>query len=254
MMNVLQNQKYSIIKESNNDNYLVTLAIGDKYFDRFENTVLDSWITYADRHGLGIIVIKEDLISFEHKKWKKAPWQKLLLGSSILKVLPKINLICYLDSDVLINPFAPNIFDKFVTKKIGVVSLRNGIPFDYFKTLRRVALLRHTYLDNSYPLDSALFFNLETLYTSNNLEVQNDEFCSGLLLFKASEFAEVMEKWFHNYDRDIKTTTNNGEQTHLNYHILSNNLQNYLEYEYQAIWTFEVANYYSFLFKDNFKN
>ncbi len=41
--------------------------------------------------------------------YKKPTWNKLLLGNEILKKFKQKNM-CYLDTDILINPISPNIF------------------------------------------------------------------------------------------------------------------------------------------------
>ena len=243
-----------IVKKSLNNNYLVTLAIGTSYLQKFELTVLNSWIAYAEKHNCGIIVIVKDLVPKSSTHWKKPTWQKMLIGETILEKMPDVDILCYLDTDVLINPSAPNVFEEFVSGKIGVVSLRSNLPFDYDETLIRLALLRHRYLDDTYPLDSALFIGIESLYKAHNLSSQKDEFCAGFLLFRPGEMAQIMKEWFYLYDKSVESITNNGDQTHLNYHIQNNNLENLIIYKYQAIWAFEVANYYSFLFMNRFKD
>jgi hypothetical protein len=135
-----------------------------------------------------------------------------------------------------------------------VVSLRKNLPFNYDHALRKLALLRRKYSDPNYPIDSSLFANLNTLYEYQNLPAQHDEFCAGLLMFNPRELAEKMEEWFYLYGKNITSITSGGDQTHLNYHVLSSDLANFIEYEFQAIWAFEAANFYPFLFVDGFKD
>jgi hypothetical protein len=247
-------EKFFIARDSNSGNWIVTLAIGDKYFSNWTSTVKDSWIDYANRHDLGILVITKHLIELTHPNWKKPNWQKLLIASNLKSLGREVQLVCYLDTDILINPFSPNVFNLHVKGKIGVVSLRKNLPFDYDQTLRRLALLRHKFIDDTYPLDSALFIDLPGLFGFHNLPTQPDEFCSGFLLFDPTQFASIMEGWFHEYDQTINTITGGGDQTHMNFHIQSLDLANYLPYEFQGIWAFEAANYYGFLFMQKFND
>jgi hypothetical protein len=248
------NPKFYIARETLSGNWLTTIAVGEPYFKTWTSTVSKSWLDYAEAHDLGIIVVVKDLIDKSDVNWKKPNWQKLLIPSALLKLDLNIEIICYLDTDILINPFSPNVFDLYEQKKIGVVSLRKNLPFHYDSTLRKLALLRRTYLDNSYPLDSALFISLSDLYKFHELPVQEDEFCSGFFLFNLNEFASIMESWFFENKSDVKSITNDGDQTHINYYVQSLGLANYLPYEYQAIWSFEAANYYSFLFAQEFND
>ena len=251
---MLNLKSYEVIKKSKNNDYLVTIAIGKTFYERFKNNAFETWNSYAEIHDLGIIIFYDDLIGQSHIKWKKPTWQKLLIGSVLVNSGIKIHRICYLDTDIIINPYSPNIFERYVDNKISVVSLRRNLPFNYDHTLRKLALLRRKYSDSNYPIDSALFANLEMLYEYQKLPVQHDEFCAGLLMFNPSELAEQMEEWFYLYDKNTESITSGGDQTHLNYHVLSSNLANFLEYEFQAIWAFEAANFYPLLFVDGFND
>ena len=61
-----------IIKPKFTNNYIVTIAIGEKYFNEWETYALPSWKEYCEKFDLGLIVFTNDLISKEDKKWKKA--------------------------------------------------------------------------------------------------------------------------------------------------------------------------------------
>ncbi len=246
--------QFYVVRNTNSGKWLVTIAIGEKYLKGWELNFKFSWVEYANRYDLGIIVITKDLIDSSDKNWKKPTWQKLLIASNLKYFDQDVKILCYLDTDILINPFAPNVFDQHVKGKIGVVSLRNNLPFNYEQTLRRLALLRHKFIDQNYPLDSALFIDLPGLYGFHNLPTQPDEFCAGFFLFEPTDFALQMEIWFNEYDKTIDSITNGGDQTHMNFHIQSLGVANFLAYEFQAIWAFEAANYYSHLFIDEFKD
>jgi len=251
---MLNLNSFKVIKVSKSGNYLVTIAIGESYQVRFQKNVLESWEKYAEKNNLGIILFHDHLVAVSHPNWKKPTWQKLIISSVLLQSGFPVKCVCYLDTDIIINPFAPNIFDHSVSNKISVVSLRNNLPFSYMSTLKKLALLRKKYIDPKYPLDSVLFADLKTLYEFQNLPIQTDEFCAGLLLFNPHELANQMENWFYLYDRDVESITDGGDQTHLNYHVLSSNLASFLNYEFQAIWAFEAANYYPFLFINGFSD
>jgi hypothetical protein len=246
--------KFQIVRSSSSGNWIITVAIGKSYLDRWKATVSESWLKYAEINDIGVIVITDDLIESDNLHWKKPNWQKLLIASAVLELELKIEVICYLDTDILINPFSPNVFNLYRPNKIGVVSLRKQLPFDYNLTLRKLALLRKTFIDENYPLDSALFIDTANLYKFHNLEPQEDEFCTGLFLFNAKQFAPIMKSWFFEYTKSVKSITNDGDQTHINYHVQSSGLAHFLPYEYQAIWSFEAANSYAFLFAQKFEN
>lgn len=237
-----------LIEPGQSKNVLATIAIGDAYYNSWKAYALPGWEKYCRRHGLGLVVFDEDLIAEDHKLWKKATWQKMLIGETLKKSQFKVENVCYLDTDILINPMAPNVFESHDSETIGLVSLRKNLPFPYESVLRRLAFLRHTHYDRSYPLDSALFMSLNQLYGYHSVPVQPDEACMGLIVFSVPNHAEIMRGWFDKYDRDVKSVTNGGDQTHVNYEIQSWGKISWLDYRFQAIWAFEMAWKYPFLY------
>lgn len=233
---------------SNSRNMIATIAIGEAYYNAWEKCALPGWLEYCRSNGLGLVVFDRDLISTNEKKWKKATWQKMLIGETLIQAGIYANSICYLDSDILINPTAPNIFDNYDQTSIGLTSIRKNLPFPLDDVLRRLAFLRHTCYDNDYPLDSALFITLEQLYNYHGLEVQQDEACMGLILFNVENHTSLMREWFDKYDRNVQSVTNGGDQTHLNYEIQRWGKVSWLDYRFQAIWPYEMAWKYPFLY------
>ncbi len=227
---------------------LATIAIGDEYFRVWEEFAYPTWAEYCARHGLGLVVFEDHLISEANPAWKKPTWQKLLIGDVISATLPAVTDVCYLDTDILVNPTAPNIFGKRRPDAISLVSLRRRLPYPYHDVLRRLAFLRHTYYSRSYPLDSALFISVEQLYQYHGLPPQPDEACAGLIAFNVARHAELMRGWFFNFDRHVSSITGGGDQTHVNYLVQSHGEVDWLDYRFQAIWAFEMAWKYPFLY------
>ena len=115
-----------ILKSKNKKNYLVTIAIGKKCLDDWTKYAKPLWLKYCKRHSLGLIVIIKDLLSKKKTLFgKKATWQKMLIGSHLSSSGLNINNICYLDTDILINPNSPNVFKNHEKKKnfISVTSI-----------------------------------------------------------------------------------------------------------------------------------
>ncbi len=241
-----------ILEPGKSKNIIATIAIGSEYLDSWEQYALPNWKEYCIRNELGLLVINEDLISRNNKFWKKPTWQKLLIGDALNKSNLIIENVCYLDTDILINPNAPNIFDSYNSENFGLVSLRNNLPFPYEEVIRRIAFLRHNYYDNNYPLDSALHINLNDLYKYHMLPVQPDEACMGLIIFNISNHADIMKSWFYKYDANVQSITNGGDQTHLNFEIQNYNKMSWLDYRFQSIWVFEMAWKYPFLYSTEY--
>ena len=245
----MENNIKVILKPNKNRNYIATTAIGEPYISDFTKYSMPSWIEYCNKFGLGLAVVVADLISPNDKYYKKANWQKFLVGRELKNIDSLVNNICHLDTDIIISPSAPNIFEFHDNTKISVTSLRRNLPFSYDIALKRMAFFRKKFYDQKYPLDSALFISIDNLYHYHGLEVPNiaDETCSGVYVFNVQKYSDFFEKIFYSYTQDIDTITNGGDQTHFNYHVLNTEV-NFLSYKFQAIWVFEQAMKYPFLY------
>jgi hypothetical protein len=238
-----------LIEPGSSKSVIATIAIGSEYYDAWKANALPGWEKYCSRNGLGLIAFDDDLVPSSDKHWKKPTWQKMLIGETLRGSSLDVENVCYLDTDILVNQTAPNVFDSYDPETIGLVSLRRNLPYPYDRVLRRLAFLRHTYYDESYPLDSALFMSLEQLYAYHNLPVQADEACMGLIVFNVSNHSSVMRSWFNKYDRTVQSVSNGGDQTHVNYEVQNWGRVTWLDYRYQAIWAFEMAWKYPFLYR-----
>ena len=237
------------------NNYLVTTAIGEPYFSNFKHFTMPSWLDYCKNFNLGLAVVTSDLIERNDKYYKKANWQKFIVAKELKKLDPLVKNICHLDTDIIISPLAQNIFDFHSDDSISVISLRNGLPYSYNMALRRIAFFRNKYYDKKYPLDSVLFSTIDDLYKNNGLDVPKiaDEVCSGVFVYNVSKYLEFFEKIFFSVDRNVKTLTNDGDQTHFNHYVLNENVK-FLSYKFQTMWVFEQAVKYNFLYSHPNKN
>ena len=229
-------------------NILATIAIGKTYLDDWEANAMPSWLDYCNRHDLGLVLFDVDLIAQEDPLWKKATWQKMLIGSLLSDKLPSVYNVCYLDTDILISPFAPNIFENYQSEKIGLISQLNNLPYPLHETLRRLAFMRHHYYDNKYPLDSALFMNIQQYYDFHDVEPQLDIACMGVFVFNVENHQKLMRSWFNKYDKNVDTLTGGGDEPLINFEMQAwGNIQ-WFPYKFQAIWNYEMSWKYHFLY------
>jgi hypothetical protein len=247
---VSENKNSSIkVLDSKSKNFLIAIAIGRKTLNDWQNYAKPGWIKYCKKHKLGIIVITKDLIEKKSRHWKKATWQKWLIGSYLQKKYSnKINNICYLDIDILINPLAPNVFKFHDVNKISVVSMVNNLPYNLQNTRKKIAYSRNKFYSKKYPLDSVLFMPVKKIYEYHNLAPQKDFFCSGMFVINIKKFAKSMSDWFFKYTRDIKSITGDGDQVHTNYEVFKNKQVKILDYKFQALWPYELVNKFPFLY------
>lgn len=237
-----------LIEPGKTKNVIATLAIGDEYYQSWIRFAFPTWKKYCERYELGLIVCDTDLVQKESNKWKKRQWQKLLIGEYLKHNFSTINNVCYLDTDILINYIAPNVFDFYNSDTIGLVSLDKNLPYSRNSVLRRIAFLRHNYYDINYPLDSALFMSLKQVFEFHRLEIQEDYACTGFFIFNVAAHSEIMSTWFSKYDCNIESITDGGEQTHLNFELQNWGKISWLDYKFQALWLYEIAWKYPFLY------
>ena len=181
---------------------------------------------------------------------KKATWQKLLLADLIKDEYPRIENACYLDTDIIINPTAPDIFSLFGEKTYGLVSQINNLPMPLDLVMRQYVFLRNKFYDHNYPLDSVVFMPLKKQYEYSGLSAVNDSACAGLIMFNVKKASKQMKAWFFKYDKHTSSITD-GDQTHINWEIINSDEVQWLPYEFQALWVYEMAWKYPFLYSNN---
>ncbi|MDC0454723.1 hypothetical protein OAL68_01750 [Candidatus Pelagibacter sp.] len=242
--------RYKILLNSKSKNYLVTIGIGKKYYDRWLKYAYPSWKEYCLNNSLGLMIICNNLIDVSHPKWKKATWQKMLIGELIIKDKLPINNVCYIDTDFLINPNSPNVFKEIKKDRISVVSTTKRLPYDLDYIRRKISFNRKTYIDKKYPLDSALFMNEKKYYNFHGFKEQKDIVNMGFIGFNVKNHWKRMLGWFNKYDRETFGLTEDGDNPYISYEMLNYGKLKWLDYKYQVCWTYEMAFKYAFLYNN----
>jgi hypothetical protein len=99
-------------------NALVTLAVGRDYDERFERLCRPNWTAYAERHGLDLLVFKHSLDESTRAQGRSPAWQKcLILG---VPEIARYERVAWVDSDIIVNPAGPSLFDAVPAERIGV--------------------------------------------------------------------------------------------------------------------------------------
>lgn len=230
-------------------NYIATIAVGKKYYSNWRKYILPNWLTYCKKNSIGLLVICKDLINKKSNNWKSPNWQKLLIGEKILTYELNIENICYLDTDILVNPMSPNVFKHFEKDKISLVSQVKNIPYKLDNIRRKIAFNRHYFYSKKYPLDSSLFMDLNQIYKYHNVPVQNDYACSGFFIFNLKNHSSFLKKIFDKYNIKTKSLTG-GEEPLFNYEVLSKKKIKWLNYKFQALWIYEICYRYPFLYEN----
>ena len=245
----MESKIHEKIFNSRKKNFIVTLLIGKKFLDEWKKYAAPLWKKYCIKNDIGLILIKDHLIKKSNPFWKKAVWQKMLIGAYLSKHEKKIKNVCYLDSDILINPFAPNIFKFHSESKFSVISEVSNLPFNLDRVKKKLSFNRNFFYSKKYPLDSALFMSSKEKFKFHNFKNQKNYFCSGVIVFNLKKFSKRMKDWFFKYTKDFETLTGGGEEPVMNYEILNTKKVNFINYKFQALWLYEMADKYSFLYK-----
>jgi hypothetical protein len=237
-----------ILRQSTSGNYIVSVVIGRDYLQKWTSICKKNWLKYCDKHDLGLAILNKPT----NIKNRNPHWQKYFIGNDLAQ-LTKIDNICYMDYDVLINPNAENIFTTFNKDKIGLVSQERNLPYSDSGQIRKtISFYRNYYLDPKYPLNSALLFNTAQRYESFGLKDQNDYACMGVFIYNYSKFQGFLSQIAENHS-GTENVLDSGDELIMNHHILSKNLHSWLDYSWQALWLYEVATNYSHLYEDRFQ-
>ena len=240
-----------ILKAEKSGNAIVTLAVGANYLQNWQNFCSETWIKYCLKHDLGLYIQDESLDL--HKNQKKTQWQKILLLGELSRNFPHVENFCYLDTDIVINPHSSNVFDLIMPDCVNLVSQRKNLPFELEGVLRRIAFNRNRYFDSRYPLDSALFMSAEQIYEHHGLPQHDDYACTGLIAGNVRLLATAFEEIYQKYSADVYSITNNGDEPILNSEFQDNFKVNWLPYNFQALWLYEIAAKYPFLYEKEFQ-
>lgn len=235
-----------IIPAGPSGNALVTLAIGQDYLDQWEKYCSASWMKYCEINNLGLFIAIESLD--KRQPQKKPQWQKLLLAGALRSHYPEVKNFCYLDSDILINYHQPSIFDDCDLNKLNLVSQVHNLPFSLNYAQKSVSFYRNKFYSKKYPLNSSILFSVEDIYSYHNLPKFNDYFCSGFFAGSVEQFASPLNQIYDSYDHTVESLTDGGDEPLLNFEFQSRFQINWLPYKYQALWLFEMASYYPFLY------
>ena len=184
------------VRGTSSENWIVTTAIGGGYLQNWERDFLPSWNHYAVRHDIGIAVVVGSIFS-EDEPSRNGAWQKLLAPRELRRLLARDVRCLLLDSDVLVSPGAPNIFDAVPSEALGVVSQEHGVPLGTpLEVRKQMAYLRKTYMDSEFPLVSALLAGPADRAEWAGLSPLSDYFCSGVILCDTEIHSEVLMRWY----------------------------------------------------------
>ena len=227
-------------------NIICTIAIGDKYFNEWKKFSQRSWKKYCEKYQIMLIVFSKPIR--ESYSQHTVNWDKLLVGSYLLKKKIFCENICFLDADILINYIdAPDVFKYHKKNTISLVSKTRNLQFKLDEIKRFISFNRRKYFSKKYPLNSAILMNHKEIYLTSNLKPQYDYAATGFYIFNQKKYSEFFKNIFIKYENFKAKIAH--EETFTNYELLSKCKINWVDYRFQAIWIYEVAYRYGFLYK-----
>jgi hypothetical protein len=233
------------------DQWIGTLAIGDSYLKTYERYVLPFALDYCNRYNLGLVALVDDAsANFSPEiASKKKTWQKLLIPQALFSYLGRDVEVAYYDADILLNPFGKNVFDYSNKSSLGLTRQSSGIPYDDHACRRLISFYRNKYYSKDYPLDSAIFMSTEQIYRYHKLPIYDDYSCAGFFVCHDSSTANGLSKIYEKYISSVGGLTEGGDEPFVNHEFRNFFNIFYLDYEFQAIWTLEMASRYRHLFE-----
>src|SRR5882757_4497207 len=95
------------------------MAVGHRYQEQFERHCLESWTSYASRHGFNLIVFDTPIDRSDRAAGRPLHWQKCLILDD--ERVAAHSQVAWVDADIVINPAAPSIFDGVAECRFGAV-------------------------------------------------------------------------------------------------------------------------------------
>ena len=237
-------------KPKHSKNYLVAACVGKNTINLWKKFAFPLWKKYCVRNNIGLLVFHDYIIPKTDKNWKPSNWQKQLFGLFIKNNFKNIKNICLIDVDILVNPYAPNIFDYHQEDKISIVSQITNLPYttklNYIK--RKIAYYRHNFYCKKFPLDSSLTMDEKKIFEIHGFKKKNEYFCMGVFVFNINKFSKFMKNIYF-FSKPNQWSLTGGDEPFMNYHVLSNCKINWLDYKFQTIWSYEVVEKYPFLYE-----
>lgn len=207
-------------QKSENKKALVTMAIGLKYLEIFNQYAKSEFKTYCERFGYDLICITEPLDHSERAQNRSPAWQKLLVLSQPWSC--DYERILWLDTDILINhKNATDIAENIPLDKVGAVD-QYSIPS---KELYRLAFEEY-YLNKYNEIPKLNNLSAASYYKNNGLqgvEGLTEVVQTGVWIASPAYHKEIFERIYDDYD-DInqEVVSDQYEMPFMSYELITN--------------------------------
>ena len=220
---------------------IVTIVYGKKYKLLFDTYSRESWERYAERVDADLFVIEELIDSSKRAMSRSVSWQKCLVSN--YKGVSDYSRVLWLDSDIVINETAPDIFSCTAEDKVGVVDAFGFIDRSHYDLIlkefnKKLGRKRVNELGLSTPIDYHEVFGLK----NDLLKVVQ----CGVILFSPKLHSSVFEYVYFNYE-DKGDPHWHYEMRPLSFELQNNCRIDWLDYRFNSVWPDYREVFYPFL-------
>jgi hypothetical protein len=217
---------------------IVTIALGKRFSRMVDKICRKNWELYAAKYGYDLIIIDESLDNSEIGRSRCAAWQKCLILSQ--EWSKKYERIVWFDTDIIINPNAPDISEGIPEDKIGAVNEFASPTRELYK----LALSRMYEHWTNLNYEPVINYGAKEYYKSFGIECDfEDVVQTGVMVFNPKIHKEILETVYYNYEEKGL----NYEMRPLSYEILKSGLIHWIDYRFNNLLQFQKALYYPFL-------
>jgi hypothetical protein len=218
---------------------IVTLAIGDQYYQPWKKWCKPNWQAYASKHGYDLICIDRPLDNSDRAKRRSPAWQKCLILNQ--DFAQRYERIVWLDSDILINSAsAPCVTAGVPVDKVGAVEATSAPTREWFSH----ALTR---LYQLWGSEAVINYSAQEYYNNYGLPSGfNEVVQTGVLVLSPKYHRQLLEKTYNEYEEK------GGREWHmemrpLSYELLKAGAVQWIDHRFNLNWVEQQILYYPFL-------
>lgn len=224
---------------------IVTMAVGEAYAAEFDARVRRNWTVYADRHDYSLYVLGQPI---DDRPGRSIHWQKLIVG--LLPELRAFDFVVWIDADILINPrTAPCVVSQVSGDKIAVaepwaaVSPAETVEQRHLTFAVKFLAETEGRAVRSYVRRSPEEWRL--IKPSDKRPIAHS-INTGMFVFRPALHSAFLSEC---YVKDYTDWPDGSfEQTPVSYELQANDMVEFVDGRFNAVWSQHAAVHYPFLF------
>lgn len=224
-----------------NSKAIVTLAVGRKYLENWQQLCQNNWQKYAEKHGYDLICLDQPLDTSTRAQKRSPAWQKCLILSQPFS--KQYERIVWIDSDILINAnSAPCIAQNVPLHKVGAVN-EWSVPNSELFTQVLQRRYQHLYCEDLDSMQAMMvaYYQGFGLPPKFNKVVQ-----SGVMVLSPDHHRDILERVYHKYE-DKGSSEWNYEMRPLSWELLEADQVHWIDHRFNRVWSDYMYLHYPFL-------